>query len=123
MHIKTKTMNKILFWAPRVLTLVFILFISLFALDSFEGDRSVLEKLGTFLIHLIPTFVLILLLIIAWRHEWIGALVFFLLGIAYIVFAWGKFGIAAYIGISGPLFLISILFWLNWMITKKPSKE
>lgn len=112
-------MNKILFWTPRVLTIIFILFISLFALDSFEGERSILEKLGAFLIHLIPGIVLVLLLIIAWRHEWIGALVFFLLGIAYIVFAWGKFGIAAYVGISGPLFLISILFWLNWMITKR----
>lgn len=112
-------MNKILFWTPRVLAIIFILFISLFALDSFEGDQSVLEKLGAFLIHLIPTFVLILLLIISWRHEWIGALVFFLLGFAYILFAWGKFAFAAYVSISGPLFLVAILFWLNFMKTKK----
>lgn len=112
-------MNKILFWTPRVLTIVFILFISLFALDSFDGDHSVLEKLGAFLIHLIPSFVLVFLLIISWRHEWIGAIVFFLLGIVYIIFSWGKFNVAAYVSISGPLFLIAILFWLNWMKTKR----
>lgn len=119
MHIKTIVMNKILFWTPRVLTIIFILFISLFALDSFEGDHSLLAKLAAFLIHLIPSFVLVLLLIIAWKREWIGAIGFLLLGLAYIGMFWHRFPASTYAIISGPLFLVSLLFWLNWKAKKE----
>ena len=112
-------MNKALYWTPRILTIVFILFLGLFALDSFEGDQSLLKKAGGFLIHLIPNFVLILILIVAWKHEWVGTVAFVLVGIAYIVMFWGRFPLATYLTISGPLFLIAVLFWLNWMNRKK----
>lgn len=108
-----------MFWAPRVLTIVFILFISLFALDSFDGDKSLIAKLGAFLIHLVPSFVMVLLLVISWKREWIGTIAFFVLGIAYIIMVWGKFPVSTYLVISGPLFLISILFWASWVQTKK----
>jgi len=116
-------MNKILYWTPRVLTIVFILFLGLFALDSFEGDQSMIKKLGGFFIHLIPNFVLILTLVVAWKHEWVGTLAFALVGIAYIIMFWGRFPVATYLIISGSLFMIAILFWLNWMNRKKLSNE
>jgi len=118
-------MNKILYWTPRILTIVFILFLGLFALDAFEGDQSLIKKSGGFLIHLIPNFVLILILIVAWKREWVGTIAFTLAGIAYIIMFWGRFPVATYLIISGPLFLIGILFWLNWMNRKKlsPKKE
>lgn len=116
-------MNKILYWTPRVLTIVFILFLGLFALDSFEGDQSMIKKLGGFFIHLIPNFVLILILVVAWKHEWVGTLAFALVGIAYIIMFWGRFPVATYLIISGSLFMIAILFWLNWMNRKKLSNE
>ncbi len=112
-------MNKILFWTPRILTIVFILFLGLFALDAFEGDQSLIKKLGGFLIHLIPNFVLILILIVAWKHEWVGTIAFALVGITYIVMFWGRFPLVTYLGISGPLFLIAVLFWINWLQRKK----
>jgi hypothetical protein len=111
-------MNKILYWTPRILTIIFILFLGLFALDSFEGDQSMMKKLGGFLIHLIPNFVLILILVATWKHEWVGTLAFTLVGIAYIIMFWGRFPVATYIFIAGPLFVIAILFWLNWMNRK-----
>ena len=80
-------MKNVLYWTPRLLMIVFILFISLFALDAFEGDRSILSKIGAFLIHLIPSFILIVLLILSWRREWIGGLAFFILGVFYIIMA------------------------------------
>lgn len=112
-------MNKMLFWTPRILTIVFILFLGLFALDSFEGEQSMIKKLGGFFIHLIPNFVLIVVLIVAWKHEWVGTIAFTLVGIAYIIMFWGRFPVATYFTISGPLFLIAVLFWLNWMNRKK----
>lgn len=116
-------MNKLLYWTPRVLMIIFIAFISLFALDSFDGEQSFIKKLGGFLIHLIPTFVLIVLLVFAWRHEWIGAITFLLLAIAYIIMAWDKFTVVTYLVISGPLFVTSILFWINWIKKVKQLKE
>ena len=116
---KSNRMNRILFWSPRILMILFIGFISLFALDSFDGEQSFIEKISSFLIHLIPTAVLIILLIISWWREWIGGIAFLLLAIGYIVMAWDKFPISVYFLISGPLFIISILFWLNWIKRKR----
>jgi len=114
-----KIMNKFFYWTPRVLTIIFILFLGLFALDAFDGDESLVKKLGDFFIHLIPNLVLILILILAWKWEWIGTIAFILIGIAYIVLFWGKFPALTYLTIAGPLFLIGILFWLNWLERKK----
>jgi len=112
-------MNKFLYWTPRILTIIFILFLGMFAFDVFEGDASFVNKLGGFLIHLIPNFVLILILIVAWKHEWVGTIAFVLVGIAYIVMFWGRFPVVTYLIISGPLFLIGILFWMNWTNRRK----
>jgi len=112
-------MNKLLYWTPRILTILFILFLGLFALDAFEGDQSFGAKLGGFFIHLIPNLTLILILILAWKWEWIGTIAFILVGIAYIVMFWGRFPVSTYFIIAGPLFLVAILFWLNWLNRKK----
>jgi len=101
-------MNKILFWLPRILMIVFIPFISMFAFDSFDGDESLIRKIGGFLIHLVPTFILIALLVLAWKWEWIGGIAFSLLGFFYIVWAWGRFSLIVYLMVAGPLFIISI---------------
>lgn len=116
-------MNKILFWIPRLLTIIFILFLGMFALDVFDGNESLINKMGGFLIHLIPNFVMILILIVAWKHEWVGTIAFSLAGIAYIVMFWGRFPVVTYLTISGPLFLIAVLFWLNWNNRKKLNNE
>ncbi len=108
-------MNRVLFWTPRLLMILFIGFISLFALDSFDGEQPFIEKIGSFLIHLITTAVPIILLIIFWRREWVGGIAFLLLAIGYIIMAWGKFPVSVYFLISGSLFIISSLFWVNWI--------
>lgn len=115
-------MKKILLWIPRVLTILFILFISMFALDSFGGDKTVFAQIGEFLIHLIPSFVLIVLLYFSWRHEIIGAVAFLLLAISYIIMAWGKFPLSTYFIISGPMVVISVLFLMNWFMKKKQNR-
>ena len=116
-------MNKFLYWTPRILTIIFILFLGLFALDVFEGDKSLAKKSGEFILHLSPSFLLILVLILAWKHEWIGTVIFIIFGFAYIILGWGKFPFVTYLTISGPLFLIAILFWLSWINRKKIKKR
>ncbi|MCX6266216.1 MAG: hypothetical protein NTW16_02510, partial [Bacteroidetes bacterium] len=68
-------------WIPRILCILAILFVSMFALDSFAPGMTLWEQIGAFLMHLIPTFVLILFLIVAWKWELIGGIMFLIIGL------------------------------------------
>lgn len=106
--------KRILYWAPRILSVLFALFLSLFAFDVFVEGASIWEQLLAFLIHLVPVYVVVIVLLLAWKWEWVGAVLFIGLGLFYLVEVWGKLHWSAYVAISGPLFLIGVLFLLNW---------
>ena len=71
---------KLLPLLPRILSIFAIGFISLFALDSFEHG-TLGEQILAFLLHMIPSFVLTIILAIAWKWELIGGILYILLGI------------------------------------------
>ena len=108
-----QTVEKILFWSPRGLGILIAVFVSLFALDVFAEGYSFWETIGALLMHLIPTFVILVVLGIAWRWEWIGGFLFVVLGVLYITLFWEPSNLPAYLLISGPLFLVGILFLLD----------
>ena len=91
------------------------MFVSLFALDVFGESHGFRETIYALLIHLIPTYIVVIVLVIAWRWEWIGAILFIALGMFYIDLTWGRFPWFTYLAISGPLFLVGILFAFNWV--------
>jgi hypothetical protein len=107
-------MKRFLFWTPRVLCLLFAGFVSLFALDVFGEGRTFWQALPAFFIHLVPTYLILLALLIAWRWEWVGTVLFAGLGAAYIILFWGRFPWMTYLLMSGPLFLMSGLFLMSW---------
>jgi hypothetical protein len=53
----------------------------MFALDAFSPGLTVWQQIGAFLIHLIPSFILLSLLIVAWRWEFIGGIIFTIIGL------------------------------------------
>lgn len=110
-----RSMKLVLFWSPRILGILFAMFLSMFAIDVFEEGPGFWDMLLALLIHLIPIFILIIVLVIAWRREWVGAVVFTALAVFYVVWAWGKFHWSAYVVISGPLILSGVLFLFNWI--------
>lgn len=111
----TKSARGVLFWAPRILTILFALFLSVFALDVFAETKGFLETLTALALHLVPTFLVVVLLVFAWRRELIGVIAFAGLAIAYVVVMWGRgFPWVTYVMISGALLLISVLFFLSW---------
>ena len=110
-----RTGKKLLFWTPRVLCILFALFLSLFALDVFDGNSSLGETIIALLIHLIPVYMVLVALAIAWKWEWTGAVLFTGLGVFYIVMAWGRVHPTAFVFISGPAFLIGAMFLANWI--------
>ncbi len=77
-------MKHFLYWTPRVLTILFIAFLSLFALDVFGEGYTFWETLVALFMHLIPHFLLIILLVIAWKWERVGGLLFIGLGLVFL---------------------------------------
>ena len=75
------TTIKIFHWLPRVLCILAILFVSMFALDAFDPKLTFWEQLLGFFIHLIPSFALFLFLFIAWKWELAGGIIFMVIGI------------------------------------------
>jgi len=104
--------NKILYWAPRVLGILFALFISIFALDTFSEGYSFWESIVAFLIHLVPTYLAVAALLVAWKWEVPGGLMYIGLAIFYIVMARNQHWIAL-LFISGPLLLTGALFLID----------
>ena len=107
-------MTRFLLWTPRILCLLFAGLISLFALDVFEENHGFWNTTLALLMHLIPTGILLLILALSWRWEWVGGVIFPALGAFYLIFFWGRFHWSAYAIISGSLFLLGTLFLLNW---------
>jgi hypothetical protein len=112
MNMSTK---RVLFWTPRVLGILFAIFLSMFALDVFSEDYGLWQTIGALLIHLVPTYLVVIVLVIAWRWEWVGAILFIALAVFYVVWAWARFPLVAYLSISGPLILVGVLFLFNWI--------
>lgn len=112
-------MNRFLYWAPRVLCILFGVFLSLFSLDVFQAGSGAGEILLGLLIHLAPVFLVALTLAVSWRREWVGAVVFTALAVLYPVSTGGRQHWAAYASISGSLFLIGVLFLMNWVFKRR----
>jgi ABC-type molybdate transport system permease subunit len=110
--------KKLLTWLPRILVILFAVFVSLFALDVFSEEKGFLQTIIALLIHLIPTYIIVIILILSWRRVLIGAVIFPLLGISYLFMGWGRINWPAFALISGPLFIIGILYYLNWIYRK-----
>ena len=86
------TVKRILYWAPRVLGILFVLFISLFSLDVFQEGRSIQETAIAFMMHSIPTAMAAVPLILAWRwRAWAGAAVYLGLAVFYVFLTWDRF--------------------------------
>ena len=105
--------GRLLLWSPRILGVVVSLFIGLFALDAFSPGRPFLEALPDFVIHVIPSLVLLALVGASWRWEWIGGVAFIGLAALYpMTTARGHFDWM--IVISGPLTVVGALFLWSW---------
>ena len=122
------TKEMITLWSPRILCIGAILFVSMFALDSFEPGIPLSQQLLNFSIHLIPTYVLLALLVIAWKWQFIGGILFTVIGIVMSPFVyslnfhrthsvWVSFMIILIITV--PFIVVGILFILSHFMKKK----
>ncbi len=108
-------MAHVLSWVCRIVTILFILFISLFALDAFETEGSIAVKIAAFAVHLTPSMLLVAVLVLAWNWPLTGAYAFGLAGVYYALLVSGQ-DILAYILISGPSILLCTLFAIDFAL-------
>ncbi len=126
-----KTPLKIMHWAPRILCILAILFISLFAMDSFDSRKTLGEQLQAFAIHLIPVYILIFFLVVAWKWELIGGMLFIILALGFTPLIYTHnynmnqsvwISLSIILMINFPFLLTGGLFVLSHFLKKKNSE-
>ncbi|MBN2762248.1 MAG: hypothetical protein JXR41_04085 [Bacteroidales bacterium] len=108
---------RILYWFPRILAICAILFMMMFSLDVFGGTDTAGKKIAGFLMHNIPTFLLLMALIIAWRSEKSGGLIFILLFFALGIFYKSFSGNTGSLVILFPVLLTGIMFIIHSLLS------
>ena len=124
-----KTSTKALYWTARILCILAILFISLFALDSVSSERTFWQNATALIMSLIPSFVLLAALIIAWKWEKTGGIILTIIGLALSIFVFvlnykrNQFSVANSLKnaliLAIPFVLAGILFILSHHRKKK----
>jgi hypothetical protein len=105
--------SKILFWIPRVLTILAILFMTMFSFDVFGGNESLGIKLLGFIVHNIPVLILVGILIIAWKWEMAGGALFILASVCGAVFFHSFSGNSASLIVIAPFLFSGLLLILH----------
>jgi hypothetical protein len=123
-----KTSIQLLHWTPRILCIVAILFVSLFALDAFAFGLTIWQQLAGFLKHLIPSYILLAFLVIAWKYEYIGGLIFAIMGLGFSPFIFLHnyqmnhsvcMSLIIILMITFPFVVVGLLFILSHFMKKK----
>ena len=120
-------------WLPRIICMLAILFVSMFALDAFDPELTLWKQIGDFLIHLIPSYIMIALLVIAWKWEYVGGIIFTVIGFVFCVSVFllnyyrNHFSIAQSIIstliVAVPFVLVGILFMMSHNKKKQKNAE
>lgn len=108
---------KFLYWSPRGLAILYILFLAIFALDVFIPNQTLSYYLVAFFMHLIPNFILLILLLISWKNEKLGSLLFLLSYVILLIWSRSLFGIQTLL--FSPLLIISLLFFLHTSLIRR----
>jgi hypothetical protein len=110
-------------WFSRILAILAILFMMMFSLDSFGGSDPIIRQILAFLTHNIPAFALILALIVSWRYQIAGGIIFILLFIALGIF-WGSFkGNSGSLIIIAPFLLVGLLLILRKILIAESGNK
>ncbi len=121
-----KTVSKFVYWTPRILSIILVLFLTIFSWDVFDENLGFWQTVLGLLIHNIPALLLAAIVWISWKYEIVGGIAFILAGIAHMVFSIMRethdpwyMALAISLIVDGPAFLIGILFFMNWLRKKK----
>lgn len=107
--------------AARLLSGLYAAFLSIFSMDVFGEHLGFWKTILALFMHLIPVWLVLLILWISWKRPLVGGIIYPLLGILYIVFAWRRFIFITYLFIAGPMFLLGGLYLADYYQRRKQS--
>lgn len=117
-HHLTRRLAAWLRWTPRVEMLVFALFMNMFALDVFGAGTDFWGTAAALSMHLLPAFVLLIVLAVAWRWPWAGGIALLAtVGLFLLRFGpgWGSDWTLYLLFIGTPV-MMALLFLANWWL-------
>ena len=123
-----KSSIRVLHWLPSGICILAILFISMFALDAFGSGETIWQQITDFLKHLIPSFVLLAILYVAWKWELIGGAIFIAIALALSPFVFMHnyrmndsigMSLGVILMITFPFVLVGALFIISHYLKKK----
>jgi hypothetical protein len=115
--------DKLLTWTPRALGFLFVLFVSLFALDVFGENLGFWGTLFALFMHLIPSLVILLAVLLSWRWPWLGAVIFLGWGVWYLWMVISRdLPITWALVMAFPPFLVGALFLTGWWRRRRTQR-
>ena len=72
--------ESIFYWLPRCLSIIAIIIVSAFSFDVFQSGDSFAGKWEDLVIHLVPSYLLTVILVVAWKWEYTGGIIFLVIG-------------------------------------------
>ena len=113
----------VLYWAPRVISILFALFISMFGFDVFDMGIGFPEIILAFFMDMLPAILVAVMVIIAWKWEMVGAIICAGLGLFYIFGMNYNMDFVVFLLIPLPLFILAVLWFLAWKVGKDFSNN
>jgi len=104
--------KKVITWSPRIIAILYIIFITIFAFDE-----SVMSL--PWFVHLMPTIILTLIVIFTWKKPLTASIIFLILGFGFTLIFKTYSNWLIFLLISLPLILIGILFLLERLFIRK----
>ena len=123
-----KNSKGLLFWLPRILAILLILFLAMFSLDVFEMGGGIGAILVGLLMHNLWTIALIVILIFAWKRDLAGVIGFPAFGLVMLVIlvipalgspGQGAFNLFPLVFMVAFPILIGLLFLPRWLQNRK----
>jgi len=115
----TKAINTALLWAPRILLILLISLFSILSLDVFSMDAPIFNKIGGYLIQMIPSFCMVAILVLSWKKPFVGGLLCIALSIIFTIFFKTYRDIGSFLAITGLPAVCGVLFLYSDKKTKK----
>ncbi len=101
-----------------ILGVLYAVALLIFAADVFNHEQNIAQTFYDILLHLLPTAVVFIIVVVAYNRPLIGAIIYLVLGLMYIITGWASMHWTAHVLIAGPLLLLSALYITAWKSIK-----
>lgn len=96
--------------AATSIGILYALALLVFAADVFSKEQSISQPVFDLFLHLIPTALVLLFVVVGNKRSLVGAIIFLVSGTSYVITGWTNMHWTAHVLIAGPLLVISFLY-------------